>query len=63
MDLENPNENEIRKEGLSLCSVNDHIPENKKDPKTLDLSVEITKKIICNLRKRDGDGMMELKNY
>ena len=45
-----PEQSEIRKEGLLPCFVNEHI-KNKSGPKALDLSIEITKQIICNLRK------------
>ena len=54
-----PEQSEIRKEGLSPCFVNEHIPENKKKPEALDLSIEITKQIICNLRK-SGDEIEKL---
>lgn len=50
-----PEQSEIRKEGLSPCFVNQHIPENKKKPDALELSIEITKQIIYNLRKTGDD--------
>ena len=54
-----PEQSEIRKEGLSPCFVNEHIPENKKKPDPLELSIEITKQIIYNLGKR-GDEIEKL---
>ena len=48
--VDKPEQSEIRKEGLSPCFVNEHLPKNKTGPTALDLSIEITKQIICNLR-------------
>ena len=57
--VDKPEQSEIRKEGLSPCFVNEHIPENKKKPDPLELSIEITKQIIYNLGKR-GDEIEKL---
>ena len=54
-----PEQSEIRKEGLSPCFVNEHIPKNNKRPDALELSIEITKQIIYNLRKT-GDEIEQL---
>ena len=48
--VDKPEQSEIRKEGLSPCFVNEHL-QNKTGPTALDLSIEITKQIICNLTK------------
>ena len=57
--VDKPEQKEIRKEGLSPCFVNCHIQENKKKPDALELSVEITKQIIFNLKKT-GDEIEKL---
>ena len=57
--VKKPDESEIRKGGLLPCFVNEHILENEKGPEALELSIEITKQIICNLRKR-GDEIEKL---
>lgn len=44
-----PEQNQIRKEGLSPCYVNAHLPKNGRKPNALDLSIDITKQIIYNL--------------
>ena len=49
--VDKPEKSEIRKEGLSPCFVNAHLLNNEKKPQALELSIEITKQIICNLRK------------
>ena len=48
--VKKPEQNEIRKEGLSPCCVNDHLSKDGKKPEALDLSIEITKQIIYNLK-------------
>lgn len=46
-----PEQSEIRQGGLLPCFVNEHLSEPKKRPEALDLSIEITKQIIYNLRE------------
>ena len=41
--VKKPEKNEMRKEGLPPCCINDHLPKESKKPEALDLSVEITK--------------------
>ena len=48
--VKKPDQNEMRKEGLSPCCVNEHLHKERKKPQALDLSVEITKQIIYNLK-------------
>ena len=57
--IDKPEQSEIRKEGLSPCFVKEHLPENKKKPDAFELSIEITKQIIYNLRKT-GDEIEKL---
>ena len=49
--VDKPEKSDIRKEGLSPCFVNEHLKNKLKKPQALDLSIEITKQIIYNLRK------------
>ena len=49
--VDKPEQSEIRKGGLLPCFVNEHLPETNNRPKALDLSIEITKQIIYNLKK------------
>lgn len=46
---EAPDRSQIRKEGLSACCIKKHLPKNIKLPDALDLSIEITKRIIYNI--------------
>ena len=46
-----PEQSEIRKGGLLPCFVNEHLTDPKIKPEALDLSIEITKQIIINLRE------------
>lgn len=48
--VDKPEQKEIRKQGLLPCFVNEHLTEEKKSPNALELSIEITKQIIFNLR-------------
>ncbi len=46
---EKPDMSQIRKEGLPPCCIKDHLPKNIKLPNPLDLSIEITKRLIFNI--------------
>ena len=48
--VDKPEQKEIRKEGLSPCFVNEHLTKGDKKPQALELSIEITKQIIYNLK-------------
>lgn len=47
--IDKPEQDEIRKEGLSPCFVKLHLPKDTEPPRALDLSIEVTKNILFNL--------------
>ena len=56
-------QDQIRKEGLSPCYVNAHLPKDGKKPNELDLSIDITKQIIYNLGLTLADIDNLFENY
>ena len=40
----------MRKQGLSPCFVNAHLNDEDNKPNALNLSIEVTKQILCNLK-------------
>ena len=58
-----PEQDQIRKEGLSPCYVNAHLPKDGKKPNELELSIDITKQIIYNLGLTLADIDNLFENY
>ena len=61
--VDKPEQDQIRKEGLSPCYVNAHIPYGHDKPNALELSIEITKQIIYNLKFTKSEIDQLFKEY
>ena len=48
--VDKPEEDELRKEGLSACYIKEHLPNLSESLKALELSIDVTKQIIYNLK-------------
>ena len=53
--VDKPDDDQIRKQGLSPCFVNAHLNDEDKKPNALDLSIEVTKQILCNLKLKTNE--------
>ena len=61
--VDSPEQEQIRKEGLTPCYIKEHLPNGIEPPTPLNLSIEITKTILYNINLKIDDINISFARY